>query len=134
MKTFTTQAIKLAIENDFWPKRVKTHYQIIDFTNEGETGFHPQDKDTPYASVLWEEMWFDPAFWQCLGKGLGWGSFYDDEGMPRISVQGWYPDTHIFSSGTDESMWQAYIHRFIDTLIEGKSAEDFFKGVIGKKI
>lgn len=78
----------------------------------------------PISDIL-----LDPAFWQALGKARGWGSFYDDEGMPRVySTQGWYPITKT-GSGHDEQMWEAHWHRFIDHLASGGTVEDFFKNL-----
>lgn len=69
----------------------------------------------------------NPLAWQAVGKVEGWGSFYDTEGMPRnYDTQGWYPITKT-GSGYDEQMWQAYMHRMIDALAEGKTLEQFLE-------
>ena len=46
-------------------------------------------------------------FWQALGKAMGWGHYFS------VNFSG-------------KNMWQFYWHRLINTLAEGKSAEDFF--------
>jgi hypothetical protein len=83
--------------------------------------------------VSFSDLYLDPLFWMALGKTEGWGSFYDDEGMPRVySTQGWYPDTKDFSSGQDEMMWQAYQHRLIDAIQQGRSIDEFFGEILKK--
>lgn len=84
-----------------------------------------------HRAVWCDHAFLDPFFWKTLGKALEWGSFYDDEGTLRIYTgQGWYPDTHNLPSGSDEMMWQAQWHRFIDHLASGKGAESFFENII----
>jgi hypothetical protein len=105
--TNTSLAIRKAVEGGYAPN-LMTH------------GLQPEDL-------------LDPDFWQALGKTEGWGSFYDDEGMPRIySTQGWYPDTKDFSSGQDGMMWQAYQHRLIDAIQQGRSIDEFFGEILKK--
>lgn len=69
-----------------------------------------------------ERTFIDPKFWESLGKAMGWGKcskHIREERMARMLA------------GCDECMdaddWQNYWHNFIDHLIEGKSAEDYFK-------
>jgi hypothetical protein len=97
------------------------------------SGFmHDRMKEVDPLGAI-EVYLLDPKWWQALGKTEGWGSFYDDEGMPRIySTQGWYPDTKDFSSGQDEMMWQAYQHRLIDAIQQGRSIDEFFGEILKK--
>jgi len=75
---------------------------------------------TRYAYIL-----LDPLAWQAVGKTRGWGSFYDEEGMPRIhKTQGWYPNTAEVPSGKDGLARQAYQHVFIDHLADGKTIDE----------
>lgn len=62
----------------------------------------------------------DPLFWQALGKVEGWDSDY-------FYNQAYSQDMSLF--GSDES-WKMNWHRFIDHLIEGKSADDFFNTLL----
>jgi hypothetical protein len=58
-----------------------------------------------------EETFLDPAFWQALGKAVGWSE--ETEAVVRYRVT--------------EPAWQSYWHRFIDYLAEGNTAESFFE-------
>ena len=114
MTTNTSLAIQKAVEGGWKNKEVYLcNHEGIKMINKG--------------------FLLDPLFWMALGKTEGWGSFYDDEGMPRIySTQGWYPDTKDFSSGQDEMMWQAYQHRLIDAIQQGRSIDEFFGEILKK--
>lgn len=65
----------------------------------------------------------NPLFWQCLGKALGW----------------WHCTVHV--DGGEEVRcedrkhddWFKNWHRFIDSLAEGKSPEEFFNQLIHEK-
>lgn len=79
-------------------------------------------------------IFLDREFWKCLGKAERWGSFYDKQGKPRAhDFRDWHPDTSdTKSSGSDNKMWQARWHQFIDTLTQGTTAEDFFTSLLKK--
>lgn len=64
-----------------------------------------------------DRIFLDPLFWEALGKALGWTDEvpHTTNGYPW-SVKG----------------WQTYFHRFIDHLIEGKDAEEFFLRLIAE--
>ena len=71
---------------------------------------------------VWPEQFLtDPAFWQTLGKALGWVAQQHlvHSGDYSSKVSGIY-----FTPG-----WTAEWYRFIDHLAEGKSADDFFLGL-----
>lgn len=59
----------------------------------------------------WEEIVLTPAFWQALGKSLGWG--HDHYHLPG--------GMHI--SGV-RSRYEA--HRFYDLILQGKDTEAFW--------
>lgn len=60
------------------------------------------------------QIWLDPLFWQSLGKAMGWNGDGPFESTFEILVN-------------DKPKWNHEWHRFINTLSEGKSADDFFK-------
>jgi hypothetical protein len=62
-------------------------------------------------------VFLDPHFWQCLGKAVGWENDMRVMKMCACSV-----GSHPRPIGEWEMKW----HSFIDTLAEGKSAEDYF--------
>lgn len=68
--------------------------------------------------------WFsDPLFWQALGKSLGW-----DENSDMADAM-----IYALSVRTGKKIlpkWAKEMHRFIDHLIAGKSAESFFEELI----
>ena len=57
----------------------------------------------------------DPKFWECLGKSEGW------EGK-----------TNEYMTVKFLEIWQYRMHSFIDALIEGKTAEEYFKSILSK--
>lgn len=60
----------------------------------------------------------DPAFWQALGKSLGW----EEKGI------------YVGNSQTSfDRVWLQYWHRFVDALSEGKSPDDFFSALLANK-
>jgi hypothetical protein len=120
------EAIKLAIENGYnWERRK-------DYMAGGST-----------SECL---LVCDPKFWQCLGKGMGWGRdyFHEDDGKTY-----WDYDYHCPMCGAIETnteygcpegceydvpeiiSWQHYWRELIDHLAEGKTIEDFFKTLNG---
>jgi len=62
------------------------------------------------TSLTLPEIFMDASFWQSLGKALGWKKIIIG-GKIKFAYPGW------------EYQW----HRFIDYLIFGKNAEEFFK-------
>jgi hypothetical protein len=90
----------------------------------------------------------DPLFWQSLGKALGWGQPIDKrehEWGKRICLHcgvdtayqppkesgcnhAHYPEACSVCS-RNATTWRQHWHRFIDHLAEGKTAEEFFKGL-----
>ena len=67
----------------------------------------------------WERFTSDPLFWQSLGKALGW-----DYSEKKDRVYYWMED---IDECQYNDRWRNEWHRFVDTLAEGKSTEDFFK-------
>ena len=59
-----------------------------------------------------------PGFWIALGKGLGWGKLE----MSKTCLC-------LGKCEEDIWLWQLKWHNFVDYLIEGKTAEDFFKSL-----
>lgn len=60
-------------------------------------------------SGFWQVVTSDPLFWSVLGKGIG------------------YP---VSQDGDRAFGWQHQWHLFIDSLIAGKSPDDFFKDLL----
>lgn len=70
---------------------------------------------------------YDPEFWKCLGKAMGWGnstkSYYQSLGKGNGKP--------IYSGELYEvASWLWNWHRFIDHLAEGKSVDDFFNELL----
>jgi hypothetical protein len=59
----------------------------------------------------------NPAFWQCLGKALGWDS---------VGAKCWFCEMHGSARYSGKPEWLYHWHRFIDHLADGKTAEEFF--------
>jgi hypothetical protein len=108
----TKQAIQIAVDNgwnlDLGFKDSGTHISCCD---RGVIFYTKQSE----IFLLFGEIFLDPLFWQALGKGLCWDKQYNDKGM-IMGKYGLLP----------EFVWRGEIHRFIDTLIDGGTPEDYF--------
>jgi len=69
-----------------------------------------KDNESTFVIAV-EETFLDPAFWQALGKAMGWSEEKASVVIYRVK----------------EPEWQSYWHRFIDHLAEGKTLESFFE-------
>lgn len=62
-----------------------------------------------------------PELFRCAGKALGWGSFYNDDGMVRsdlkVYVNGYFPD--------ENEAWMLYWHGLLDALASERTAEAY---------
>lgn len=70
---------------------------------------------------------YDPSFWKCLGKSLGWtgkceGSFLDGFAHPS------YKDCPMCK----KAAWQNKWHEFIDFIAGGQSPDTFFSQLLNK--
>jgi len=71
-----------------------------------------------------------PKFWQTLGKARGWGSYYDDEGMPRLfGLNGYYPDTTDSSSGFDGKEWLYHAMGWFETRMSNGDETAFWQSL-----
>lgn len=148
-------AIKIAIENGWNPFKTvaikdTSRFQKMDW----ETWGYYNQEDRFEGSVNEYRICLDPLFWQCLGKGLGWGrdeakikelkfSLEYEESMYNSGLE--YPTdtpqfydaqqrTHDKIRGMRQKLyemengqtWKQEWHRFIDHLSEGKDIESFF--------
>ena len=76
-----------------------------------------KDNDSTFLVAV-EETLPDPAFWQALGRALGW-----DQAIRTVhAVENGRP-TVVTRIGHH---WLSHWHRFIDHLAAGKEAEAFF--------
>ena len=85
----------------------------------------------------------DPLFWQCLGKAMGWESYWygfwdtvvEDERGWRWHPKSIMDRTHLQTSNlvTIKEGWEHHWHRFIDSLASGQSPDDFFKKLLNQK-
>lgn len=74
------------------------------------------------STIDTRHSFFDPAFWQALGKALGWKS--DTFEHTRGSHADDFADVEPCHCG--ERDWLYHWHRFIDHLAEGGTPESFF--------
>lgn len=81
-------------------------------------GHYESFRDEPLVTEAWQIICYDPAFFQALGKALGWpdGLRYSGEIVGNVAVS--------------KPVWSNQWHRFIDHLIEGKDPDTFFKELI----
>ena len=115
--------------NGFW---LVINFDKTTVTEDENTGKKETVHITTHMKL--EDVLLDCSFWQSLGKALGWelcnpsGNHYS---IGYHHTRGVPLDT--FDVDAVNSYWNSvpeYIyrwHQFIDHLIEGKSAEDFFE-------
>jgi hypothetical protein len=90
--------------------------------------------------VFVEEMFLDPAFWQCLGKKMGWFSHREEwsdyghltgAGEPFMGGLLEYPYQEGGTlSWTTKEKWRYEMHAFIDHLASGQTPESFFTNLL----
>jgi hypothetical protein len=106
--TYIQQAIRDAVEKgqfNPWP----AVWGKTTFVEAGTTRAWWKNPVTKRrVSIVLTAIFFDPSFWQALGKARGWGI------EPSGSI--W--------QGVEQ--WRIRWHDFIDHLADGKDAESFF--------
>ena len=106
-----SKCIKLAI---------KHNYHDFDFISCNETSVRLRSSETGGGYInfdyKWAEILLDPAFFQALGRGLGW----QEKG---------YPDKY---EGHWKAQWSYEHHRLIDWIDDGKSVEEFMRLLLTK--
>jgi hypothetical protein len=78
------------------------------------------DNDSSFIVPV-ADSFLDPHFWQALGCGLGW-----DQAVKTARAVENGTATLVTRTGHP---WVSSWHHFIDYLVEGKTAEDFFERV-----
>jgi hypothetical protein len=78
--------------------------------------------DTPSGKIPTEAILMNPRLWQSLGKAMGWkyctlGCAADNRSPNYCGAS--VPENH-------QQQWLYEWHRFVDTLADGKTAEEFF--------
>jgi hypothetical protein len=79
-----------------------------------------KDNDSSFIVPV-ADTFLDPHFWCALGRGLGW-----DQTVRTVPCMENGRATLVTRTG---HYWVSCWHHFIDCLIEGKSAEDYFASV-----
>lgn len=79
-----------------------------------EAGWDNAELGKPLSSVGW-----DPSFWQCLGKALGWGKHHEDGCWSFL--QGGKCDC-----GPKDNEWEHQAHRFYDLILTGGDTDAFW--------
>lgn len=101
--TSTSQAIERAVKLAIVEGGYRGDYNIE--INNGEIFTFGKRIDT-------NEIFLDPKFWQALSRAEGW-----NQGL----IKGYY-----------SYEWIDKMHSFIDALIEGRTAEEFFADLLTK--
>lgn len=87
-----------------------------------EGGYRPADCNLSHSVYSCRHrqkvLFLDPTFWQCLGKAMGWN---EEHHCPLACCGGLCP--------INIPMWQSKMHQFIDNLVEGKTATDYFNNL-----
>lgn len=120
------EAIKKAIEAGYkapFGKPYKTnHYR----TKPEGLNLTAISQDLNIHAVL-----LDPAFWQALGKAMGWlteGHQWSTGGQRCDCCGAW--DDDMTPPGAYDYCWKYHWHLFIDYLSEGKDPETFFNQLL----
>lgn len=82
----------------------------------GQERFHYRLDTGEFCEAALYGIFLDPTFWQCLGKARGW----------KIDWE-YVEDVSGSLGGRKTGEWLENWHRFIDTIAEGRTAEDFFR-------
>ena len=107
---------------------------------------HEEGRQWHEAIINRNAAFLDAAFWQSLGKALGWyqgekwgvcPNCKKDEyyGSQKFCMDGGGEIDHYFKiksmkdCGQVRHSWLAYWHRFIDHLADGKTAEECFENL-----
>lgn len=116
------QAIQLAIEGGYEPECRVWNVENL------------PDRKEDLSHIL-----ISPAFWQSLGKALGWGHIYCVR-CKKLGEHKEKEDKTLFpwkkccerQKMDYYKSYSVHWHRFIDHLSEGKDADDFFKKLLNK--
>lgn len=114
--THTSEALKIALENDWKPKRL---------LNLELSKWSVEDIHAVYGTT--DAYFLEPLFWQALGRGLGltnnlWIGKMQRLVGDKLEIE----DCELTYS---EYKW----HKFIDHLAANKSIESFFEEIIKTK-
>jgi hypothetical protein len=95
------EAIKKAIEGNW------SLYDDVDVHPDGD--IYLKIRGTDEFEYVGNVIFLDPEFWQCLGKSLVWP-------IKKSSI-----------GGIDIYDWNYFAREWFESIMEGKSLEDFFK-------
>jgi len=110
-----TSAIELAIlKGGFKGGRWEEFWHWNEHRNRGQMVLQHNDDWDDFWTI--DEMLNDPAFWEALGKALGWD----------LAEHGRYGKLPGF-------IWVTEWHRYIDHLIDDQSPDDFFKALLAER-
>jgi hypothetical protein len=70
--------------------------------------------------VPFEVVALDPAFWQALGKSLGWNESFFDR----------HASAHDMAAYYHTEAWLMFAHNFCDLIYQGQSTEEFWKELL----
>lgn len=81
------------------------------------------------AFIMWQEAFLDPSFWQSLGKAMGWEDIISHKPIKSYTAL----NADMIKRTPGETIlaekitgWLYHWHRFVDSLADGKTAEQFF--------
>lgn len=106
-----------------------------------DAGGHWKPDEDLFEGGIWDfndgyyhlhHLLLTPAFWQALGKARMWGA----KACMECGFNGRFDDYHGDCGkcmGKEYAGWLYQWHRFIDARAEGRTAEEFFEGLAGKK-
>lgn len=131
------QALRRAFETGYNPFKTVAMSEIDWFLqNDSLYGKFKDPKVKGICSANISRILLDPAFWQALGKAMGWGKFIWKTASINCNackaVTGGSCGTHGDSIQGSGQRWLYEWHLCIDHLAEGKSADEFFLSLLSK--
>lgn len=123
MTSYLQQAIKLAIEGGY---DARWHEEWGAYRSKAKEGWRALS-----THLIDEQILLDPLFYQSLGKSLGWGECSCGCHPARGHEKGFVNCIHCKHIRHPGYLYHA--HRFLDHVMEGKDAEEFFRELIEKR-
>lgn len=122
MKTnYIEIAIKLSIKGGYpvhWDDRMGMPYTSDNLDSKGNV--------SGGSFITFEDVFLDPDFWRCLGKAERW-----EETCSGALLKGF--SHNQFCEDCIKAGWVNKWHRFIDSLAQGESPNDFFEQLLTKQ-
>lgn len=82
-----------------------------------------------YDTIIESAVFLDVTFWVALGKALQWGMKHYSSQPFLGGIEVLRTAKHRCNQNCTVGSWRVELHRFIDHLASGKTAESFFEAL-----